>query len=568
MAIDHALARPAKEQSRAARESSGRRIELAAALSRGLKSRLIQTVMVIAVFCLIAGLHASNDGLWYQGDSPRHAVNGFFWWDLMTTRPASPVEFAARYYARYPVINPATYPPFFYFLEGGAFRLFGPSPFVARGLVLMFGILAGLYTLAWARRWLGPQSGWAGAFLALVPGMVVWTNAVMLNVPVTAIGIACLYHFRRWRETGSRAQLTVAAFAACAAALTYYQGAIAILICVTWLLVLPARESIRRRHTYWIAAALLAAALPMLFVSKLAPVLFARQLPGARLLTNLATWMFYFKALPTLLSRAGVVLGLAGLFAALLSVRMRREGVYLLTWALTPLLALSILPARDPRYVLLVIPAFVLAGALGLGIVFHHLPPSGPKWQIAALAGGLAAAIWLAAMIRIPEKTGFRAAAQYLKDHAPADAVLYDGYHDGLFGFYVRAMDPQFQRRVVLGQQLIYERRQGADFRWLETANARTTDEVVHILRTQSGCRWIVLEMGAYAGRSRGPQLLRQTVGGPDFEFVRSFPLSEAPGSRIDVYRIVGPIAPVTAVDLHPAAYSSRSFRNVTPVTR
>src|SRR4029078_10201257 len=82
-----------------------------------LGSRAWQAAMVIAGFLLVAALHAQNDGLWFQGDSPRHGVNGLFWWDFLRALPIDPKIFALRYYARYPVIAPAGYPPLFYVLE-------------------------------------------------------------------------------------------------------------------------------------------------------------------------------------------------------------------------------------------------------------------------------------------------------------------------------------------------------------------------------------------------------------------------------------------------------------------
>jgi hypothetical protein len=78
------------------------------------------------------------------------AVNGLFWWDLVHALPRDPVAYAVRYYARYPVIAPVTYPPLFYLVEGLAFAAFGSSPYVAKSLVLVFAIVAGLYTMAWA----------------------------------------------------------------------------------------------------------------------------------------------------------------------------------------------------------------------------------------------------------------------------------------------------------------------------------------------------------------------------------------------------------------------------------
>ena len=55
-------------------------------------------------------------------------------------------------------------------VEGLAFAAFGPSPYVAKSVVLVFAMVAGLYTMAWTRRWIGEPAGWAGAFLAFIPG--------------------------------------------------------------------------------------------------------------------------------------------------------------------------------------------------------------------------------------------------------------------------------------------------------------------------------------------------------------------------------------------------------------
>src|SRR5258706_9749907 len=116
-----------------------------------LRSRACQGAVVVLAFLVVAALNRQSDGLWFQGDAPRHAVNGLFWWDLLTALPRHPVGFAISYYAGYPVIAPATYPPLFYIVEGLAFAAFGPSPYVAKAVVVTFACIAGLYTMAWAR---------------------------------------------------------------------------------------------------------------------------------------------------------------------------------------------------------------------------------------------------------------------------------------------------------------------------------------------------------------------------------------------------------------------------------
>src|SRR5207237_9482802 len=109
-------------------------------------------------------------------------------------------DLSLSYYLRYPVITPTAYPPGFYLLEAAGFTLLGASPFVAKGLVLVFTLEAGFYLMAWLRRWISEDAGWGGAVLLLQPGVIAWSHAVMLNIPSMALSLAALYHARRWIE--------------------------------------------------------------------------------------------------------------------------------------------------------------------------------------------------------------------------------------------------------------------------------------------------------------------------------------------------------------------------------
>ncbi len=536
------------------------------AIGMCVRSRACQVAGVALAFLMVAALHRQNDGLWFQGDSPRHAMNGLFWWDLLTTLPRDPVEFAVRYYARYPAINPATYPPLFYFVEGLTFAAVGPSPQVAKFIVLLFGVMAGMYTMAWARRWIGPVAGWAGPFLAFMPGIVLWTNSVMLNIPAAALGLAVLYHFRRWSETARVTQLVLTLVFAAAVVLTYYQGGIVLCICAGWF-VLRWREFRVDRKALWVAAGALCAIAPVAIAIALAPVQTARHLPTLALLTRSSTWTFYWMALPDVTGRPALVAGMAGLIAGFFTARWRTDAAYLAIWITALIVGLSLLPAKDSRYVLLAAPAVVLAAAIGLAAAVPHLRARRPEWQAALLAAGLAAGFWSAAHVQVPQVSGFREIATYLQAQAPRDAVLYDGQYDGLFGFYVRAFDPHFERRVALGSKLLYQDGPASTFTPVQKSNVASTQDVVNLLRTRSGCRWVAIEVTRNQG-SIGRRLLRQAVAGPAFELVRSFPITGAGQRRVDLYRIVGAVDPVTAVDLSFPSYTNRTFSDVVPITR
>jgi hypothetical protein len=533
-----------------------------------LRSRTCQAAAVAVTLLLVAALHAQNDGLWFQGDAPRHAMNGFFWWDLIRAMPTDPVMFAVRYFARYPVISPATYPPLFYVLEGFAFSGFGPTPFVGKLLVLLYAGLAGLYTMSWARRWIGPVAGWAGAFLPFIPGIVLWSNAIMLNVPATALGLACLYHFRRWLEAVDKKHLVLALVSFTALVLTYYQGASVLCVATAWMVLLRRHSRIRSIRLAQLVTISAVAILPLALAAYLAPVQIARHLPVVASLGRVRTWTFYWKVLPDLVGPPALALGLIGLGYGLLVPRWRTEAAFAASWIAAVILAFTLLPAKDPRYILLVAPAFVLAAAIGLASVFGQLAAIRPQPQAAILVVALALGSWSAARVHVPRASGFREVADYLRVHAPTDAVLYDGIHDGLFGFYVRSFDPQFARRVVRADKLLYEYGPSATFRRVETSRVSTTDDVLSVVRAQSGCRWVAVEIGQSSERLASQQLLRQTVERPEFELVRSFPVTADAVHRVDLYRILAPVAPVESVDLVFPAFSTRTFERVVPITR
>ena len=111
-----------------------------------------QLLSVLLIWLYLWNLQLENDGLWYRGDAARHALNGLFWIDYLRAFTWDATGYALSYYARYPAIDPATRPPLFYLLEGVAFTLFGPSPYVAKGVVLCFALLAAVYLWAWMRR--------------------------------------------------------------------------------------------------------------------------------------------------------------------------------------------------------------------------------------------------------------------------------------------------------------------------------------------------------------------------------------------------------------------------------
>jgi hypothetical protein len=519
-----------------------------------------QAIAVAVATILSGALHWHNDGLWFQGDAPRHAANGFFFWDLLTTLPANPLAFALGYYARYPVITPGAYPPLFYVVEGLAFWLVAPSAYVAKALVLASAAAIGFYTMLWGRRWITPAAGWAGVCTILLPGFMRYSNVVLLNVPAVALGLGALYHLHAWLDAAQPGDRTLFVWLTVGAILTYYPGGLVLPIAIAWALCFGAAGSAR---FLWVLATLLFIA--VLVTTIVLPVHLARQVPSLARLVNPINWQFYSHGLLALFGNAWCVLAASGL-AAFISPARRRESARLVMAFLSAVVCLALLPARDERYALLLGPIVVLMAFIAIATAAD----AAGRWRNAlktvAVVVVLTLSGWSAVSASVPVVSGFDEVARDLRARGAGDAVLYSGLYDGVFGFYVRALDPLFERRVVLSSKLLYRYEQRLDFVWVETPYVVSPSDVVALIQSRCSCQWIAVEVGQESALTASDHLLRQAIEGPEFERVRSFPVKAGRVTRVDLYRFREPLAPPPPIDLIFPSFSARVFHAIEPI--
>ncbi|MGA2264376.1 MAG: hypothetical protein ABSH28_23455 [Acidobacteriota bacterium] len=95
-----------------------------------------------------------------------------------------------------------------------------------------------------------------------------------------------------------------------------------------------------------------------------------------------------------------------------------------------------------------------------------------------------------------------------------------------------------------------------------------STEDLVSLMKARGGCRYIVLEISKEATEIPAARLLHQAVQGPQFELMRSFPISGQGPDRIDVYRFKPELSPVDEVDfVFPALGDAARFK-VHPIQR
>jgi hypothetical protein len=511
-----------------------------AATGRGAWGLSWQVGLVLAAWGYLCCLHWDNDGLWFQGDAPRHAMNGLFWRDLLRAPPTDPYRYALAYYARYPAINPNLYPPGFYLLEALSFALFGPSPHAAKGLVLGCALVAALYLTAWLRRWVAPTTGGAAALLLLSPGLTAWAHAVMLNVPGLAFGLAALYHARRALESADGPRyprhLYLAAALAVLGILTYPTTGVVVFVGLAWAAELGRWKLLARPKTLLLAVSCAVLLLPWAYVTyRWAPQQLRQAEPLALGLSDPWGWGYYPRHAtelfdPPLLALAG--LGVAG---GLAQRRWRRETALLLLWVGVCFVTFSLIRSKEARYLLLIGPPAIAASALAMLGVSAGVEAVVPKMRRCLVFPLLLGALVVGQVERarhrgIPSVGEFRPVAEFVQRMAPAEPVLYDGAHDGVFVFHLRAGDSAYQQQVVLGANLLRA-----------LPREELSDDEVERVLLDSGCRWLVIEFGDLSEGPASARALRRVLTRDTMEQVRCFPIHRHGAQRVGVYRLRAP---------------------------
>jgi hypothetical protein len=529
-------------------------------------------LILLLTWGYVCWLHWDNDGLWFQGDAPRHAANGLFWKDFLQSFSLDPKGYALSYYARYPSISLTTYPPAFHLLEAAAFGLFGPSPYVAKGLVLCFALLAALYTMAWLRRWIGEDAGWAGALVLLLPGVICYAHAVMLNLPAFALSLGALYHVRRWLETQSRWQMYLAAALAVLAVATYFAAGAIAFVAIAWVLALGRWDVLYRPQTLLASAACILLVLPPLWVVyHTTPNYLDVFIPSQP--WELSKWTYYLEHFDELFNPYLVAVAGLGAVMGLCSPRWRRETSLLLIWAAVIYPQFALLPAKASRYLLLLSTVLVCLVAIALLATTQRLIQLVHGSQRAARGAGvavilalLAAQGWLAAGVQVAKVQGFEILAAFLAERAPDEPVLYDGFFGNVFTFYVQAADPDFRRRVVRGDKLLYA--SAIAYKLNVQEFVFSPAEVVEVLRTRGGCQWLAIERGYLSEQVAAARYLREAMKGPQFELVTSFPITGWGVKWVDLYRMRVPIERSAEVDLPFPILGHDAHERIKPIPR
>lgn len=489
------------------------------------------------LFCIL--LHWNNDGLWFQGDAPRHAVNGLFLRDLIHDGLSNPVEYARSYYARYPVVTASRYPPLFYVIEAIAFEVFGASTTVAKGIVQLFGLITGFYLLISIRRWISPSAGLAASLLFLMPGMISWNNAVMLNVPALCLAVASLYHFRVGLEDYDPKQspksIGLATILAVLSILFHPTIGYVVIIGLAWVIASKKFHLLKDWRVRIVGACILVGLLGIFVViTIITPEQLAQVDWRFDRYWHPYSLTFYPLALLKLIDLWGILFSILGLLWAYSQAKFRPDCLRILLAIFVVAVILIPIWAKDPRYILLACPTATWLCAYYVQAIAVYLRANySEKWAQSAIFASLLCfalyAAYAASKKPMQEVNFMQQVVEYIEQVAPEEPVIYEGRFDGTYGYYLRVRDPNFQRQMLLSKHLLEPIQKLAP----KDRVAAATE-----LLLGSDCRWLILEKNKKLKPNTLERVLQQVVKQPEFQLAKTFHMSHSHIEEIDVYHI------------------------------
>jgi hypothetical protein len=497
--------------------------------------RVLPLLLILLFVGIIIALDIHEGELHFNSDEMRHAFTGVFMRDLMVDRPSYPIGYAYLYYAKYPALGVPHWPPLFYVVEGVFFLLFGISVVTSRVVILLFALMGIAFFYGIALHF-GPRcrAVLAALIMPLMPYMLLYERATMLEIPMIALCLGTLYFWLRFLATERSRYLWMMALFLAAAMLTSQKSVVLVPIIVLHF-VAEGRWRMLLRWQVWAAGALsVALVLPWYWLTTRVASMTVERMTGAGMAhtAHYEHWLFYPYYLHSQVGLKIMLLGSAGLVWALLFAP--RKYRLLIIWVFCTYLFFSLLPEKDLRHTMIWIPPLVYLALLAIEVLLARR-----RWALLASAALALNTAGNALLYDRPRLSGVEAAARFISEQPDADIIYYQGSLNGNFIFYTRKYDPMKTRMVARDKQ-VYATRIVDQFGTRQILS--TPEQVIDLFRTW-GIRYALIQ-----NRSAEPGLepVKPALATNVFQHIAYFPIHstvpEADGQWIDVYRYTGPI--------------------------
>jgi hypothetical protein len=465
----------------------------------------------------------------YNVDESQHAATGLFVAELIRDHPlADPVHYTYLYYAQYPALSGVIHwPPFFYLCEGVIFFVLGPSVVAARLTILLFTWLGCYFWFRLVKELQNDRTAALSTIVfALLPSVLLFEKAVMLEIPSLALCITALYYWQRFVSAENRWDLYRFALFSSLALLTKQNALYLAVVCALTIVLLRKWKLLLSRRM--LAAIAIVAVLtgPYYTVAYLVHwKTIAMDLVGN---TRAVTYgefvsraaqqlIFYWGALPELLTWPLLVMSLLGI-ATSRWWSTRQASAFMLIWIAGVYLTFTFISHKEPRYAIYWIPPFT----------YFAVGPFTADWRVKSMrvAASVCAVLILVVSLqwgwryKRPYVSGYSAVPEEIARRSASGIILFDGDLPANFIFFMKSLDPE-RRFLVLRKSLW-------TMRIKETGGSEelvhSKEEVREVIR-RDGIRYIVITEGSNLWFDVQRRLREFLAGDPQFTLLKVFPI-------------------------------------------
>lgn len=421
------------------------------------KSTLL--IFLLILITLIITTKNITRGDFRFSDACSHGMNGVYLHDLIKLMPLTHIyDFTLRFYGKYPAISIPYHPPFFHLVEAFFFFLFGISAVTARVAVVFFSLLAIIVWYKLIKSMYNEEIAFfSGILLITTPTIVFWTRNAMLEMPALAMIILSSYFLHTSIDLNKKGHLYYCALCLGLSMWTKQTTVFLLPLFFSYIMIKKKYAKLYNKEGILSCFILLIFSVSlMLLTFKFAKYNIVQVVSDTKYYgytkSSASNFLFYIKALPSILTIPLLVLSCLSIAAILLKKSQKKRSFFLL-WIFWAYAIITYTSVKGVRYAYFWIPPFCLFASLIY--TESKLKFKGINLSVVLLLCLCIFQFVVSYRLKIPFIDGYEKAAEFVTDTLKGDTVLVGGYFYGNFIFNLRKHDPDGNLIVLRSDKVL-----------------------------------------------------------------------------------------------------------------
>ena len=429
-------------------------------LKKIIESVNIQLVFICFLMMILYAMDISKGELFYNNDETRHAFTGVFIRDLISDLPLNPLQYTYEYYAQYPALGIIHWPPFFYFVESIFYFIFGISVVSGRMAVLFFALIGIIFWYKLVLKMHNKNIAFFSAIILLTSQPILsFSKLVMLEIPALTLSIITIYYFYSYIIDCRRRDIYLCSIFFALSILTKQSAIFLPILFVIYLVIYKKIDMFLKKEVLISIGIFAILIIPYNIIvynatfSSVSKDLFQGTTDHAGSLFNLDTYLYYVKALPGQVGWVMLVLFVLSILQIFRKNEVIKNSLPLI-WIVVCYAIFTVISQKAPRYIIFWIPPILLLAVCfidSITLTIRKITVSVLILTVISISQ-----VVYALKIEKPYINGYEKAAKYVLEKTDNEIVLFDGYLNANFIFFIRQYDVDRKVVVFRGSKMLY----------------------------------------------------------------------------------------------------------------